>query len=133
VYDHLIKEFQEQKRTVLTKDESLVAKQVELDWFKRLNSDKQLELDLCQDTLKRIKEHKCALEEENRYLMQVIKESAMVKNAHYFSEKNGEKLNSRMSPNCKMDKLQLNTKGLNQSLSEDNLLASFRKISQEIK
>jgi predicted nuclease with TOPRIM domain len=90
---------------VLQKDETLVAKQVELDWFKRLNSDKQLELDLCQDTLKRIKEHKSALEEENRYLMQVIKDSAMIKNAHFFSEKNGSKLSSRMSPHHKMDKL----------------------------
>ena len=112
-----------------------MAKQVELDWFKRLNSDKQLELDLCQDSLRRIKEHKAALEEENRYLMQVIKDSAMVKNAQLFTDRNSEKMASRMSPHCKMDmkKLQLNKKGLNQSLSEDNLLASFRKISQEIK
>lgn len=47
IYDGLIKEFQEQKKSVIVKDEQLVAKQVELDWFKRLNIDKQLELDLC--------------------------------------------------------------------------------------
>jgi predicted N-acyltransferase len=40
VYDGMIKDFQEQKKLVLQKEEQIVAKQVELDWFKRLNSDK---------------------------------------------------------------------------------------------
>jgi len=36
----MIKDFQEQKKLVCQKEEQIVAKQVELDWFKRLNSDK---------------------------------------------------------------------------------------------
>ena len=87
VYDGMIKDFQEQKKLVCQKEEQIVAKQVELDWFKRLNSDKQLELDLSQDSVKRMRQHKIALEEENRYLMQVIKDSAMVKNAQMHSER----------------------------------------------
>ena len=87
VYDNLIQELQGIKKQSASKDEQLVAKQVELDWFKRLNSDKQLELDLCQDSLKRIKEHKAALEEENRYLMQVIRDSAAIKSAQLYTER----------------------------------------------
>jgi hypothetical protein len=34
-----------------------------------------------------MREHKLALEEENRYLMQVIKDSAIVKNAQMHSER----------------------------------------------
>jgi hypothetical protein len=57
------------------------------------------------------------LEEENKYLIQVIKDQALVKNAQLYSVSISEKSQTKMG----------------QSLSEDNLLASFRKISKEIK
>lgn len=71
----------------MQKDEQIKAKQVESDWLKRQNHDKQLELDLCKDSLKRLKDHKNAFEEENRNLMQLLKDTAVYKSAAVFENR----------------------------------------------